>query len=605
MQISEHVFRFEDSCHVYVLVTGTDAVLIDIGTGDVLEQLAQFGVRRVTDVLLTHHHRDQTQGLPRAVELGARIWVPPVEVDLVAAVDEHWQQRSVDNYYNLRQDRFSLISPVPVHATSPEYRTVTIGGFAVRTIATPGHTIGSVSYLVEVDDTRLAFTGDLLYGPGKVWSLAATQWTYTGHEGLASTVISLHEVLDEAPDLVLPSHGNPMDDFPFAVAATEPNLRALLDMGRAVPWDLRAWRDRPFQVLSPHLLRNRTANAQSYVLLSETGGALLIDFGYDMDTGWPAGQDRAARRVWLPSLRSLKRDFGVDRVEVAIPTHYHDDHVAGLNLLREVESTQIWCEPDMAAILADPMRFDLPCLYADAVATDRLLPTGQPFSWREYELQLHPLPGHCAQQVAIEFEVDGLRVLATGDQQESLWEDGHRPEVLNYQYKNGFRPADYVAAAHLYRTLRPDLILTGHWGVRRVDDAYLDEMLRQSEQLVELHRALLPGDRVDFAANEFSAVILPYRASSMPGHGMVFDVVVTNPQPVRAHCEVSMIVPPDWSVEPTGHDIELDSGAAGVIGFLVVSPPDVGPQRRVVLAADVTVGGRRIGQQAECLVDLR
>ena len=39
---------------------------------------------------------------------------------------------------------------------------------------------------------------------------------------------------------------------------------------------------------------------------------------------------------------SLQREFGVSRIDVAIPTHYHDDHVAGFNLLREVEGTEVW-----------------------------------------------------------------------------------------------------------------------------------------------------------------------------------------------------------------------------------------------------------------------
>lgn len=604
MQISEHLHRFEDSCNVYVLVDGTDAVLIDVGTGDVLEQLARLGVRRVTDVLMTHHHRDQAQGLPRAVQAGARIWVPPVEVDLFAHVDEHWQQRSLDNYYNPRQDRFSLIAPVPVHATSPEYRTVRMGAFAVRTIPTPGHTIGSVSYLVDVDGRTVAFTGDLLYGPGKVWSLAATQWSYTGHEGLASTVLSLHEVLDEGPVTVLPSHGDPIDDFPAAVAATEPNLRALLDLGRSVPWDLDAWRNEPFEVLSPHLLRNRTANAQSYVLLSDSGSALLIDFGYDMGTGWPAGHDRAARPVWLPSLRALKRDFGVDRVEVAIPTHYHDDHVAGFNLLRDVEGTEIWCEQGIAAILADPARYDLPCLYADPIATDRILPTGQPVAWHEYEITLYPLPGHCENQVAIGAEVDGRRILATGDQQESRWAPD-RPEILNYQYKNGFRPEDYVAAAQLYRRVSPDLILTGHWGVREVDDAYLAEMLRQSQRLVQLHVALSANDDADFGPGDFAATMAPYRVWSHPGEALRYQVVVRNPQRHRAPCAVSLALPSGWSATPPRRELELDPGETGTVDFVVTSPPDAGQLRRAVLAADLTVDGRRIGQHAECLVDLR
>ena len=88
MRISDHLFRFQDSCEVYVLVSGTDAICVDFGTGAVLDHLADFSVTRITDVLMTHHHRDQAQGLPRAAAAGVRIWVPSVERDLFEWVDE-------------------------------------------------------------------------------------------------------------------------------------------------------------------------------------------------------------------------------------------------------------------------------------------------------------------------------------------------------------------------------------------------------------------------------------------------------------------------------------------------------------------------------------
>src|ERR671936_3081910 len=114
VELAPGISRFRDTCNVYVLRSGREAVLVDFGSGDVLDELAAFGVDRVTDVLLTHHHRDQLQGLSRAVEAGARVWAPPVEADLIARVDERWQSRQIANDYDLRQDRFSLLESVPI-----------------------------------------------------------------------------------------------------------------------------------------------------------------------------------------------------------------------------------------------------------------------------------------------------------------------------------------------------------------------------------------------------------------------------------------------------------------------------------------------------------
>ncbi|MFL6122098.1 MBL fold metallo-hydrolase [Actinophytocola sp.] len=603
MRLADGVHLFRDTCNVYVLVRDGDAVLIDFGDGAVLDHLAEFGARRVTDVLVTHHHRDQVQGLRRAVAHGARIWVPPVERDLFDRVEEHWQQRPIYNYYDLRQDRFSLLEPVPVTGTVPEYRTRRFGGFDITTVPTPGHTAGSVSYLVDVAGRRLACTGDLIHSPGKVWSLAATQWSYSALEGVKATVLSLYDLSARQPDLVLPSHGDPITDPQAAFDLLEKRLRAYNDSRHDEPWNARGQWEHPFERLSPHLLRNVSSFATSYALLSESGNALLIDFGLDMIVNLPTGDDRSSRRPWLPSLGPLRRDFGVDRVEVAIPTHYHDDHVAGFNLLRDVEGTQVWSAGSVADVLATPSRYDLPCLWYDPIPVDRVLATGVPVRWHEYELTLYPLPGHTLYAVAIAFEVDGQRVVATGDQQTTTWQPGERTEVLNLQYKNRFRIDDFTKSAALYRKLRPELMISGHWAPRRVDDAYLDLLEEKGAELARIHRELLPLSDVDFDAEGVGAWLRPYQVSTGPGRPFAMSCEARNPFADADQVTITLVVPDGWHADPASVTAQVPGRATETFEF-VVTPGDR-PCRRARLGADLTVGATRFGQHAEALVDVR
>src|SRR5919107_4353953 len=120
-EVAPGVVRLADTCNVYVLRSGRDAVLVDFGSGAVLDRLEELGVDRVTDVLVTHHHREQVQGLARAP--GARVWVPPHELELFAGVERWWASRPVENDYDLREDRFSLLEDVEVSGTVDEYRT--------------------------------------------------------------------------------------------------------------------------------------------------------------------------------------------------------------------------------------------------------------------------------------------------------------------------------------------------------------------------------------------------------------------------------------------------------------------------------------------------
>lgn len=609
-ELSSSVACFQDTCNVYVLRRGGEAVLVDFGSGAVLDHLDALDVQRVTDVLVTHHHRDQVQGLQRAAQAGIRIWVPPVERDLIDDVAVHWQGRPIDNDYDLREDRFSLLEPVAVSGTVDEYRTRRYGAFDVFTLPTPGHTVGSVTYLVEVDGRRVGFSGDLLYDGGRVWSLAATQWSVSGVEGQAATILSCGALLEREPDLLLPSHGGPIVDPPDSLGRARDRLHELAELRREQPWDLDGWLRHPWEAITPRLLMNRTSLAISYALLSRDGAALLIDWGYDQTTGLPLGTERAARRPMLTSIDVLCRDFGVQRLEAVVLTHYHDDHVAGVNLLRDVHGTEVWAPEEVAPVVEDPARFDLPFLWFDPIAVDRRLVSGEPVPWREYEITAYHLPGHTYYAGAISFEVDGLRVVATGDQQVAVGADQPTPfvpassrAILNYQYRNRFRIDDYVASAELYRALRPDLIVSGHWPPQEVDDDYLRRLAEDGRRLAELHRELLPLEEVDFGAEGFGARIEPYRSRVDGDEPLDLEVTVRNPFGHQAEVEARLVAPAGWAADEPVRRAEVAPRDEAVLAFRVRSG-GARPVRRARLAVELTVDGVRFGQQAEALVDV-
>ncbi len=58
-KLSEHLYQFTDTCNVYLVVEGNKGLLIDVGSGAILDHLSTAGVEQVEWVLHTHHHRDQ------------------------------------------------------------------------------------------------------------------------------------------------------------------------------------------------------------------------------------------------------------------------------------------------------------------------------------------------------------------------------------------------------------------------------------------------------------------------------------------------------------------------------------------------------------------
>src|SRR5271157_5779205 len=53
-QISPNLYVLEDTCNVYVLKNGDRAILIDFGSGHILNLLTQIGVSKVEAILHTH-----------------------------------------------------------------------------------------------------------------------------------------------------------------------------------------------------------------------------------------------------------------------------------------------------------------------------------------------------------------------------------------------------------------------------------------------------------------------------------------------------------------------------------------------------------------------
>ncbi|WP_370157688.1 MBL fold metallo-hydrolase [Bradyrhizobium yuanmingense] len=55
---SANLWEFRETCNVYVLRASTDCLLIDTGSGAIMQYLAAIGIQRVDWILHTRHHRD-------------------------------------------------------------------------------------------------------------------------------------------------------------------------------------------------------------------------------------------------------------------------------------------------------------------------------------------------------------------------------------------------------------------------------------------------------------------------------------------------------------------------------------------------------------------
>jgi hydroxyacylglutathione hydrolase len=131
---------------------------------------------KLSDILITHHHYDHTDGIHALKQRhGARVVAPRDEAAKIPAVD----------------------------LTVGDGETVAVGGLTAQVIGTPGHTLGQINYFFPAD--KLLFAGDTLFSigcgrviegtPGMMWqtllklrALPDDTALYCGHEYTAANV---------------------------------------------------------------------------------------------------------------------------------------------------------------------------------------------------------------------------------------------------------------------------------------------------------------------------------------------------------------------------------------------------------------------------------
>ena len=161
----------ENNVFVIRCTSTGEAVLIDAANEHdrLLDLCRGLGVRTVLE---THGHWDHIQAIPAVREAGYEVGVTAEDAAMLPSYD-----------YLLEDDT-----------------VVEVGRLRLRTLLTPGHTPGSMSFHVE--GTPLLFTGDTLFpgGPG------ATQYGGDFATIIGSIEGRIFSKFDEST-IVLPGHG--------------------------------------------------------------------------------------------------------------------------------------------------------------------------------------------------------------------------------------------------------------------------------------------------------------------------------------------------------------------------------------------------------------
>jgi glyoxylase-like metal-dependent hydrolase (beta-lactamase superfamily II) len=600
-QLSPNLYWYRDTCNVYLLKDGERGLLIDFGSGGVLEHLGEAGVREVEWVLHTHHHRDQCQGDSLLGERGIPIAVPEREAALFVEADAFWRLKRIYDNYDVSSIGFSLPRPVAIERRLRDYERFAWRGYQIEVVPTPGHTRGSISFLTEVDGQRVGFCGDLIAEPGKLHSIHDLQWQYGMPDAVGAALHSVTLLAGQPLQRLLPSHGRPMEDGPGALRELVGGLRRLYEL-QAEMRKNRVWPlwphavDQPKTQLSAHLWMNGHSVANCYALLADDGRALLLDYGF------PSWDHLAADSRFVEhSLDELKALAGLTRVEAVIPSHYHDDHLAGLPWLQQTQGTQAWIFENFAEIVANPSGYNLPCLWPRPIRVDRTLADGGSVSWEGFDFDVFHMPGHTWWALGLFGVIDGTRVAFTGD---NLLAGAISPlRAAAPVYRNRMLVDSIAVGVRRLLDFEPELLLTGHTGALPIERRTLEDFHAWAKDLEGVLTSLVAvPDEVNFALDPNFATLFPYRTQARPGQLLGMELRVTNHSSRPAELRASFVLPDGWQAEPAELRRTLAGGATVGMRFSLIVPDEaVGRQ---VLCVDLTLGARRWGQIAEALVDV-
>ena len=156
----------EYDCHVYLIHSGGELALIDAGAGidvqRILDNVAAEGFRAedISSVFLTHAHADHSGGCATLkAQLGASIIVSSEEAGLVQEANEDALGLTFARSAGWYPSGYSL-RPCEVDIELEDGQKIMVGDLEITAIKTPGHSKGSVCYLMEGTGATCLFTGD-------------------------------------------------------------------------------------------------------------------------------------------------------------------------------------------------------------------------------------------------------------------------------------------------------------------------------------------------------------------------------------------------------------------------------------------------------------
>ena len=605
-QVTKDIYLFPDICNVYVIKSGELGLLIDLGTGDVLDHLKEIGINKIEWVLFTHHHREQTQGYPRLKNTGAKVAVPEVEKALFETpLNFRKMAPALSDAFTVHGASYVRpgITPIKADKTFAKMDDFTWQGIELWCVETAGNSPGSLSYITKKEGEWIAFTGDVMLQGSKLHTWFDTEWDYGFSKGIYALYNSLGQLEGYPLKKMLPSHG-PIIENPL------PQLQALRNTLREFnKLYLRGWevstfagadQDRVSQPttvphvwqVTKHLFKFRGPEfwPNFHMILADNGHALIVDCGL-------------FKKEFLDkSIALMKERLGLKQIDVVLVTHMHGDHCLEAPHLRDMHGAKIWTMNRVVAPVSRPLHFDY-CAQVntygkgiDSIAFDKVFQEGDTFTWEGFKLTVDWMPGQTEFALCLHGIIDGKKVAFTGDNifgsSSDPSQNGHEAVVAR---NSCILEEGYIYAAKYLKKLQPDLLLGGHSWAMAEPTKLIDRYLADAIKLKEYFEKLSFEKDYRWMYDPYWVRMEPYRVVLGKNNAAEARLVMRNFDAEPIAMKVEIVLPEGFKAEPAIISTMVAGESTTSIPIQISCTKET--VKGLHLAAlDITRKGKRAGQ---------
>lgn len=574
----------------------------------------ETGEGQIETVLLAHSRRDVVAAAKPAVAAGASVIAPDAAKYWLEQPHEFWNGFVKSRFHDYAQRSTKVLAePLAVKQYVKNGDEIAWQGLTLKVLDTPGFTRDSVTYLAEIGGRKLAFTGDLIYGDGKILDLysfqdAIPEAQIQGYHGygsrLAGLVTSLKLLREQKPDVLVPARGPLIRDPAAAIDRLIGRVHAVYHnylSTNALHWYFKEERMRlcgqrvlgsgEGVELMPYSHHEPVPNwvfehSTSRLLIAENGHGFLLDCGY--------------QRV-IDAVKDLMAKGLVKQVDGIFVTHFHDDHTDMVQAAAEEFKCPVYASEEFADLLERPEAYHLPAVTPNAIKDVKAMKSGTKMPWHEFTLTFHYFPGQA-------WHHGGLLVKKRAEKPIFFIGDSFAPSgmddycVLNRNLLHD--DEGYLLCLKKLREVGEDFWLVNEHinFVFSYSDAEMKYLETRYRQRIDMQRDLYPFDDPNYGVDEQWAFFYP--------HGATF--AANSEAEVELRFVNHSSQPRTFSVKPHGHSglqvlgspapIELAARKTGVVKVRVKTPAQSG---NFLLTADIRSEGIELLEWSEALITVK